>query len=132
VTFTGVSGFQVCFPQVLQVTLTSEEIVMNPKFGNVSKVFTNSTYTGEVTMWFYRRIPSFKKLTLVESAGKVLVNSTEKPCDRKNIAKLKSLIQMAIGSPSFIEQLDVNDPPHDQVKCPTEIVSKLHYQTFQF
>lgn len=95
---------------------------MNPSYGNVSKIVRNETHFGEVTLFYFKRIETFIKITsIVSENGKVLTNLTQKPCDQKNAVKIDSLLKKIMEfSPTGKNAL--TGPPKP-VKCHSDPVS---------
>lgn len=77
----------------LFLTITEVDYEIDPKFGNVSASADNQTFFSPVTVWSYKKTSHFiVKRTVQSNDGKVLFNSTLKPCDRTMQQRLLNFV----------------------------------------
>jgi hypothetical protein len=86
-------------------------IELSPKFGNVTKEADNETHTGATTFWYYKSISSYViKIKITEENGKMIMNSTMYPCNKKLTKKFESLISMVFEKDNEMTNLSCPMP----------------------
>jgi hypothetical protein len=83
----------------------------------------NETYIGEITLYYFQIIPNFViKNLIVSENGRILTNTTERPCGRKNEKKFEILLKLIMEVTP--DHNNLSDGPPEPVKCPCNVVSR--------
>lgn len=111
------------FFQFLRLSSIKSEVIFDPKYGNATIPSQNLTHVGEITIWFFQNIPKFimKSLTIAEN-GKILANTTLKPCEQRNQKRFDLLMSQVLDMPK--NGTNANRPPQ-AIQCPCKIVGSF-------
>lgn len=96
------------------------ELNFNPLYGNSSQSTSNATHFGEMSFWYFQRIPHYIINAIVRTEkGKIVMNYTIKPCDAKMLKRMDRLLESIMKS----EKLSANEKFKTPLTCPMEKVS---------